>query len=307
MIYKIMRSGIIAVDKPAGISSARLVARVKRALDVKKAGHTGTLDPFATGLMLCGINQGTRISRFLLGGPKRYRAVLHLGVETDTLDSTGRVIRSVDDAALKKVTPELIVETAASFCGLQDQRPPVYSALKHKGKPLYRLAREGKAVEKPPRPIEIFDIAVIRVAMPFVTLDVRCSAGTYIRSLARDIGEKLGCLGHLSGLERTESCGFTLADAVSLLELEAMDKTAARLHLIAMADCLPFMPRFFASDQLLNTVRFGQKLSAAAIPDPSFKKEGTFIRILDKEGGLAAVVAYDKTRDSYNYCCVFLN
>jgi tRNA pseudouridine55 synthase len=336
-------SGILAVDKPEGISSARLVARIKRCLKVKKVGHTGTLDPFATGVMLCGINRGTRISRFLLGGPKKYTATLCLGVETDTLDRTGVVEKTADPAEVSAITQDQLVNAVDSFRGVQMQHPPIFSALKHEGQPLYRLARQGKPVQKPMRRIEIFSIAITGVDLPRVTLDVYCSTGTYIRSLAQDIGSLLGCGAHLSELRRTDSCGFAQESLVSLASFEVMDRDEAHSKIIPMNEVLWFMPAFQADTDMVKKIGFGQDLGlqdkisppvepavyplSNHLPDPlsdhivdtlvnpsmespvnpsrNLQGQGPFVRIVAPDGSLAAVMEYDQALDRYNYCCVF--
>ncbi len=302
-----MNHGIVAVDKPEGISSAKVVARVKRHLNVKKVGHTGTLDPFATGLMLCGINKGTRISRFLLGGPKQYRATLCLGVTTDTLDCTGQVENRADPSVLAQITEQQVQETVNAFVGPQLQHPPIYSALKHNGQPLYKLARQGKAVQKPPREIEIYSIAMVKVEMPHVTIDVHSSAGTYIRSLAQDIGAKLGCGAHLTALRRTHSCGFSVDRAVPLSAFESMDLDGAIQRIVPMAEVLSFMSGFEADGELLRRIGFGQDLSLEKKIAPPADPGKPFVKIVNPDGGLAAVVEYDPDVDKYNYCCVFVD
>ncbi len=299
-----MKHGILVIDKPAGISSAKVVARVKKILGVKKAGHAGTLDPFATGLLICGINKGTKLSRFLLGGEKKYTGIVHLGVETDTLDSTGAVVKTADPAFLSCLTDELILATVKSFAGTQKQQPPVYSALKHNGQPLYKLARQGRAVQKPPRDIEIFSIAINKIDIPFITIDVHCSSGTYIRSLAHDIGKKLGCGGHLSSLVRTYACGFSTKDAVSLSELEKTDNETAFRHVIPLAESLSFMPLVSVCDETIDKIRFGREIGAH---DGINLHVDSAVRIVDRNGKLAAVVEYDKISGRYNYCCVFIS
>ncbi len=298
------KNGIIVIDKPAGISSARVVARVKKALGVKKAGHSGTLDPFATGLLVCGINKGTKLSRFLLGGEKKYTGVVHLGFETDTLDPTGIAVKQTDRSVLDSLSEDMILRIIAGFKGIQKQQPPVYSALKHNGQPLYRLARQGKIVTKPPREIEIISIAVRKIDLPFVTIDVHCSSGTYIRSLARDIGEKLGCAGHLFSLVRTYACGFSMEDSISLIELENLDTESALKHVVSPSKSLSFMPVVSVCDKTINKIKFGQRLGAE---DDVDIYPDSFVRIVDKNGGLAAVVEYDKIFNRYNYCCVFIS
>jgi tRNA pseudouridine55 synthase len=302
-----MNHGIVAIDKPEGISSAKVVARVKRHLNVKKVGHTGTLDPFATGLMLCGINKGTRISRFLLGGPKQYRATLCLGIDTDTLDCTGQVENRADPSVLAQITEQQVEAAVNSFLGRQLQHPPIYSALKHNGQPLYKLARQGKAVQKPPREIEIFSIDLLNIEMPHVTINVHSSAGTYIRSLAQDIGTKLGCGAHLTALRRTHSCGFSVDRAVPLSSFESMDLDGAKQRIVPMAEVLSFMPGFEADRELVKKIGFGQDLFLEKRLDPPADPDKPFVKILDPDGGLAAVVEYDSDADKYNYCCVFVD
>ncbi|MCK5098322.1 MAG: tRNA pseudouridine(55) synthase TruB [Desulfobacteraceae bacterium] len=296
-----MKSGILPIYKPEGLSSARVVSIVKKTLSAKKAGHMGTLDPFATGLLLCGIDKGTRISKFFLNGPKRYKAKVCLGIETDTYDGTGTITHKVD--SVDNISKEKILKIVNQFKGKQEQIPPSYSALKHKGKPLYKYAREGRHIVKPPRDIEIFEILIEKIELPFVHIDVLCSAGTYIRTIAYDIGKKLGCGAHLASLARTETCGFSLEDAVALNELETMGSSAIKDKIIPLAQALTFMPAHNADTKLENKIRFGQKIDL----EDELPICENFLRILTKEGELAAIVEYDKIKCAFNYSCVFLN
>ena len=302
--------GIVAVNKPAGISSARVVARLKKRAGIKKIGHTGTLDPFATGVMLCGINKGTRLSRFLLGGEKSYRAGVHLGVTTDTLDVEGEITASVEDSLVNDITESRLLEIVARFKGPQQQIPPVYSALKHRGVPLYRLARQGRPVEKPARDIEIYDIRVTAMDLPLVEIEVHCSSGTYIRSLARDIGIRLGSGAHLASLCRTSCCGISLDNALGLDRLEQMDDLSFNEQLIPMARAVSTLPGIVADESMLKKIGFGQPLGDL-LPGPSFRSHAAaaphFLRILDSQGELAAILEYDALGQAYNYCCVFVN
>ena len=187
-------SGIIVVDKPANITSARVVAVIKKRLGARKVGHTGTLDPFATGVLICCINKATKLARFFLQGWKKYTAVLHLGIETDTQDSTGSIISTSDriDCSEKKI--QSVIQ---QYEGTIEQFPPLYSALKYKGVALYKLARSGKPVQKPARRVFISYIKILEIRLPFIRFETFCSAGTYIRTLCADIGTSLGCGGHL--------------------------------------------------------------------------------------------------------------
>lgn len=213
-----MSDGVILIDKPVGPTSFQMVQRVRRALGVKKVGHAGTLDPFASGLLvICVGRPATRqISRFM-DGEKEYDATMLLGVETDSQDLEGKVIRR---RAVPKLSRELIDRTLAGFIGETMQTPPQYSALKHKGKPLYYYARKGIKVVKEPRKIVIRDIRCL--GSDGDTLDIRviCGKGTYIRTLAADIGEELGCGAHLIALRRLRCGNFNVGHAVSGQDLE---------------------------------------------------------------------------------------
>jgi tRNA pseudouridine55 synthase len=298
-----MIHGMLAVDKPEGLSSARVVARVKQVLGAGKVGHTGTLDPFATGLLLLGINQGTRISRFVLGGDKTYQATLSLGVETDTQDLTGKVVATAEPGLVEALDPEAVLRVVLGMEGPLKQTPPVYSALKHEGKPLYKLARQGRAVEKPARDVVVYGIRVDSIRLPRVDFVVRCSSGTYIRTLAHDMGRMLGCGGHLTALRRMETCGFTVDGALSLPELEAMSPRDIEARVIPMARVLGFMPALEAGATLAEAIRFGRPLAGDMVPGETKASGSPFLRVLDSGGNLLAVL--EKTGGNYNYCCVF--
>lgn len=305
-IFPFTDHGLLLVDKPVGASSAFVVARLKKLLRAKKVGHTGTLDPFAGGLLICGINHGTRLSRFFLEGDKTYRSRLTFGVETDTLDSTGTVIRSCEEMFFKErpdfFTRETIDALLQSFAGPQMQIPPVYSALKHEGVPLYKLARKGTPVQKEARPIVIRSISLLTIEPPDITFDVTCSTGTYIRSLACDIGNAAGCGAHLSGLLRTESGGFSLDSAHTLDALA--DSGDISSSLISMDDALPCFPAVTADSTLKKRILNGGTLTPADLSaDHIFGSP--FIKIRDEDRNLIAVIEFDKTRSGYNYCCVF--
>ena len=207
-----MINGFLLVNKDPGITSSRVVQIVKKKFQLKKVGHLGTLDPMATGLLIIAINRATKFASLLLQSEKSYRAEATLGIQTDTDDAEGEAISS------KKVdiTELEIKETLLTFLGASYQLPPDYSALKHKGKPMYKYARNGIKVEKAERKIFIKNIQNILIEIPKVSFDITCSKGTYIRSIARDMGARLGCGAHLSGLIRTSQEKFMLSDACSL-------------------------------------------------------------------------------------------
>ena len=214
-----MINGFLLVNKGPGITSSRVVQIVKKKFQLKKVGHLGTLDPMATGLLIIAINRATKFASLLLQSEKSYRAEVTLGIQTDTDDAEGETISS------KKVdiTELEIKETLLTFLGASYQLPPDYSALKHKGKPMYKYARDGIKVEKAERKIFIKNIQNILIEIPKVSFDISCSKGTYIRSIARDLGARLGCGAHLSGLIRTSQEKFMLSDACSLDDINLED------------------------------------------------------------------------------------
>ena len=205
--------GFIIIDKSTGMTSHDVVNFVRRLTGMKRVGHTGTLDPFATGVLPIAMGEATKAIPYLDEREKEYCATLKLGESTDTHDFTGRII---DNKEWRVVTPESLQAAFSRFIGRQSQLPPNYSALKHKGVPLYRLARKGKEIFKKPRDIEIFSLVIDRVCLPEVDFTVKCSRGTYIRKLAHDIGKELDCGAHLIKLRRTASGPFTLINARSL-------------------------------------------------------------------------------------------
>jgi tRNA pseudouridine55 synthase len=213
---RMVRDGILIVDKPPGLTSHDAVTRVKRALSAKKVGHTGTLDPFATGVLVMGINQGTKLIPFLDNTDKAYRGVVTLGVSTDTYDSTGEVVERCEEADLDGVSEGDILGVIDGFIGTIKQRPPIYSAVKLNGVRLYKLARSGVTVDVEEREVTIFSLELVKYDRPRITLDITCSPGTYIRSLAVDMGKALGLPAHLESLTRTRSGPFSIEDATAL-------------------------------------------------------------------------------------------
>jgi len=295
-------NGIVIIDKPGGRSSASVLAEVKQLYRAKKAGHAGTLDPMATGILICCLNRATRLARFFLGGGKRYRAVLQLGVETDTQDATGETVKVNRVPAFSR---KAIESTLAQFIGTIMQQPPAFSALKHKGVPLYKHARRGKPIQKAPRSVIISEIALERIELPEIAFDVSCSGGTYIRTLCADIGDALGCGGHLKALRRTESEGFTLADAVTLTELHALHQAGKHEEpIVPMAQALHMMPVYCADSGLASRIRKGIRLTASDMPSVDTHGRG-YIKVIDENGALLAIVQPVPSERYYRYCGVF--
>jgi len=293
-------SGILPIDKPERITSATVVNRIKKSPEVKKAGHTGTLDPFATGVILCLVNQATRLSRFFLSGWKTYDAVMVLGTETDTQDGTGTVIKKY---AVPKIDNRLIQETMARFQGEISQIPPAYSALKHNGKPLYAYARDGAPVHKSARRVEIDRIDIQRIDLPEIRFRVCCSSGTYIRTLCADIGSELDYGGHLKDLRRIESSGFRIEETEPLKKLEQL-AAEGRLSekIVPMAPALRGMAAYTADKALTERIKYGKMIyqhEVDGIP------ENDYIKVIDSDANLLAVLSRPKDGDRLDYCCVF--
>ncbi len=280
------------------MTSARVVAAVKRCLGGAKVGHTGTLDPDATGVLVCTVNAATRLSRFFLTAAKTYRATLQLGVETDTQDAAGKIV------ATRPVTvnEQDVRAVAARFQGRIDQVPPVYSALKHRGVPLHRLARSGRPVTKPPRPVTIYRLDVLDVNLPRVGLEVVCSAGTYVRTLCADMGAALGCGGHLSTLRRTACGGFTLADAVTLETLEGLSREGrVGQRIVGMNEALREMAAVAVDAELAGWIGNGRRLTAAQIAPPA---QGGPLKVLDRRARLLAVIEFNPETQFWEYALV---
>jgi tRNA pseudouridine55 synthase len=209
-------SGILLLDKPRGVSSNAALQQVKRLFNAAKAGHTGNLDPLASGMLPVCLGEATKIAAFLLDADKHYRAECRLGVTTATGDTEGEVLA---EKPVPVLSPRTIEPVLKSFRGEIQQVPPMYSALKYRGQPLYKLARQGQEVERQPRPVTIRRLTLLSYKDNLLTLDIRCSKGTYVRTLAEDIGERLGCGAHLTALRRLSTAPFDEADMVDLERL----------------------------------------------------------------------------------------
>jgi tRNA pseudouridine55 synthase len=253
---------VLLLDKPGGMTSNHALQRARRLLNAAKGGHTGTLDPMATGLLPLTFGEATKFSADLLDADKAYRATLRLGVTTTTGDAEGEVTGivpvDVSDAAIDAVLPR--------FVGAIEQVPPMHSALKREGRPLYELARAGVEVERAPRPVVIRSLQRVGRAGDAVTLDVECSKGTYVRVLAEDIGRALGCGAHLTALRRTRVGPLVLEGSVGPEALEAMAAEARRACLRPVDALLDSLPRVELDDALAGRFRQGQRLAIEAQP-----------------------------------------
>jgi tRNA pseudouridine55 synthase len=255
-------SGVLVVDKPVGLTSHEVVQIIRRGTNIRRAGHTGTLDPRASGVLIVLIGPAVRLSEYVSASDKRYQAIIRLGATTDTFDADGRFTSK--DAAIQ-ITEEQFETALKTFVGEIIQTPPPYSAVKVQGRPAYDMAREGEEVELEPRKIQVYSLELLEWAPPEAVIDVYCSSGTYVRSLANDLGDKLGCGAYLTGLRRTKSGRFTLRDAVPLRKLrEAFDAGNWYQYVIPAAEALSDWPSLELNNEQVEAVRHGHRVPAEA-------------------------------------------
>ena len=266
-------NGILLLDKPAGVSSNAVLQQVKRLFFAKKAGHTGSLDPIATGLLPICLGEATKISTYLLDANKGYQVTIKLGQNTTTGDIEGEVTNSY---LLPTLTYEVLEQVLLSFIGDIDQIPPMFSALKKDGQPLYKLARQGVEVERQPRSVTIHSIELMALRADEIDLEVICSKGTYIRTLAEDIGEKLGCGGHVKVLRRILTEPFLLEDAVSMEQLESIHAKgsveALDELLLPIDTALQSWPQVSLNRDMANYLRHGQAVLVPKAPTEGLVK-----------------------------------
>lgn len=287
--------GIVVLDKALGGSSNHALQQVKRLFDANKAGHTGALDPLATGVLPLCLGEATKVSQFLLDSDKAYRARIKLGVRTDTADSEGEVIATADAGA---VTEAQIKSALTQFEGDIEQVPPMYSALKRDGQPLYKLAREGKTVEREPRAITVYSIELTDFdpQSQELEIEVDCSKGTYIRTIADDLGQIIGCGAHIIALRRLKAGAFTLADSQSLEELEAAKQadgfTAIDAMLMPMDKAIDTLPAVHLPAYTAQFLKQGQAVQVNKPPADGLLRlyedeEFIGIGIIDDDGKVA--------------------
>ena len=281
------KSGFVVIDKPAGITSHDVVARLRRTLATKRVGHAGTLDPMATGVLVLGINNGTKFLNFITDGKKRYLATIRLGVSTTTDDREGELISKRDTS---QVTDDQIRSTLNAFVGKIMQKPSSVSAIKVKGERAYDLVRRGEKVDLPAREVEIFFLevtAIHRGEYLDIDIDVSCSAGTYIRAIARDLGEQLDVGGHLISLRRTEVSPFKLDDVT------AIDNPELRPLLRALD---PILPSRLVDESEVTELRFGRVINRSPFEGPgiAFTTNGEVVAIIEnREYGAQPITVFN--------------
>lgn len=289
-----MAHGILNVNKPAGMASFAVVSLVKRLTGVKKVGHAGTLDPIADGVLPVCLGRATRIVEYLVDEPKVYHATARLGVVTDTQDSEGAVVATADVAG---VTRERVEETLLRFVGELRQLPPMYSALKYRGKPLYQYARAGKEAPRQERAVQVYRLELRRFDPPETVLEIECGRGAYVRTLVHDLGQALGCGAHMSGLTRLRSGPFTLDEAVDLDTFTEAAKAGTWEELLQPVDrVLESWQAALLEEEHSREVRQGRlvmlspvRREFAALPPETpcraYSQDGEFLAVLRHRGG----------------------
>ncbi len=296
-------SAILNLDKPPGMTSHDVVDVVRRLAGQRKVGHAGTLDPMATGVLLVCLGQGTRMAEYLMAGRKRYRASIVLGASTDTYDADGQIVRTGGRTDFARDEME---RALAAFVGQIEQAPPPYSAIKMRGEPAYKLARRGEDVELAPRPIEIDEIILLDWTPPSLVVEVACSPGTYIRSLAHDLGLRLGSAAYLHALVRLRSGHFTLEDAVSLARIEeAFAHGQEGSYLLPIDEALFDWPALVVGADKARRLVLGQAIEAT-LPGPD--EDGALLwRAYSLDGEFLAIVSFDRASGRWRPKKVFAN
>ena len=292
--------GLINIYKEKGFTSHDVVAKMRGILHMKKIGHTGTLDPDATGVLPVCIGKGTRLCSLLENHDKTYEAVLLLGLETDTQDISGKIV----DKKNVSVTEEQVLAVLDGFRGKIMQIPPMYSALKVNGKKLYEYAREGKVIERSPRPVEIYELKVKNMDLPRVTLTVTCSKGTYIRTLCHDIGRALGCGGCMESLVRTRVGSFYLKDSITLQELEEKrDRNLLESCIVSVEELFADFPGVHTAEMYDILVRNGNRIGNNMLKEKTVENK---VRMYDSSGLFVGIYEYDPGRKDYKPLKMFL-
>lgn len=289
-------SGVLVVDKPVGLTSHEVVQIIRRGTYIRRAGHTGTLDPRASGVLVVLLGPAVRLSEYVSASDKRYQAVILLGKTTDTYDADGRVLSS---NPVDNISEAQFEEALQQFVGEIEQVPPPYSAIKIKGRKAYEMAREGEDFDLQPRKINVYSLELLEWAPPEAVIDVYCSSGTYIRSLANDLGKMLGCGAHLIGLRRTKSGRFTLRDAVPLRKLrESFDDGSWYQYVIPAAEALSDWPSIELTEANVDAIRHGHRV-------PGEAGIGKMARGISLEGELVALLEFDPASNEWQPKKVF--
>ena len=300
-----MIHGVLNVYKEKGYTSHDVVAKLRGITGQKKIGHTGTLDPDATGVLPVCLGKATKLCDMLTDKDKPYEAVLLLGVSTDTQDAGGEVLGTSDTAGLGE---KEVREAIQSFVGGYDQVPPMYSALKVGGKRLYELAREGKVVERKARLVDIYQIRVLKMALPRVWMEVSCSKGTYIRTLCHDIGEKLGCGGCMEELFRTKVSSFLLSDSLTLADINKRMQEGTLGEVLVPVDAMfGGYRKIVVKEPWISLARNGNSLPLKAVTGREGIEDGEEVRLYNEAGQFIAIYGWKEERKEYHIIKMFFN
>lgn len=279
-----MEEGVFNIDKPAGLTSHDVVNKIRRITGIKRVGHTGTLDPLATGVLLLCVGRATRLAEYLTGQDKRYRATIGFGIATDTYDAEGEIVSENP----VNVTQDEINRDLETFKGEIYQKAPRYSAIKVGGEALYKKSRRGETPERPVRVVTVYELEILEWDSPQLTIDLACSAGTYVRSIAHDLGQLLGCGGYLKQLRRSSIGDFSIREAVSL---EDLDQENWKKHLLPMEVAIGHMPQATVSIEEATKLYQGQ-----SIPIQDSWSEGSLLRVYDDRSQFVGIITFSNSR-----------
>lgn len=296
-------SGVLVVDKPIGMTSHDVVNAVRFGTGIRRAGHTGTLDPRASGVLVILVGPAVRLSEYVSASDKRYQAIIRMGASTDTFDADGRFTRQLQPAI--NVTEQQFEDALKNFVGEIEQTPPPYSAVKVRGRRAYDMARRGEPVALPPRKINVYHLEVLEWAPPEVVVDVHCSSGTYVRSLANDLGEVLGTGAYLVGLRRTKSGRFSLRDATPLRKLQESFRAGNWYqYLIPAAEALGDWPAVELDPDQVEAVKHGHRIPANPADRPGINN---LVRGVSMAGELVSLMELDQTTSEWQPKKVFFS
>jgi tRNA pseudouridine55 synthase len=291
--------GIINLDKPKGKTSFEVVAAVRRLSGERRVGHGGTLDPEATGVLPIFLGKATRLAEFVAGARKEYLAEIELGVSTDTYDAAGKIVGRGDVSALSR---EDVEAAAISFVGIMQQLPPAYSAVKYKGVPLYRWIRSGIEVPRKPREIEFYRIVLLEWKSPVLVIEVECSKGAYIRTLAQDIGENLRCGGHIKNLTRIRSGPFHLSDGITMTRVETVFAEGEWASIVQPMDvAVSHLPAITVDGEEECAIVNGRMVARKQ----ESESHSGFYRVYSEDGRFIAIVSYDEAQEGWQPRKVF--
>ena len=296
--------GILNINKPCGKTSFSIVAMVKRLSGERRVGHAGTLDPIATGVLPVCLGQGTRVIEFLVDSSKAYQAQIELGIATDTYDASGKITHQESPSG---ITREHLQTILASFCGSIQQTPPMYSAIKYHGKPLYKLARAGINIELKSRLVKVYRLELIDWQSPLATVEIECSKGTYIRSLAHDLGQALGCGASLKNLVRSRCGLFDIIDSVSIPQLEDAFHYGYWHHFIYPSDIvLSHWMAMVVNDDTGQAIRNGRPFVPEDTNNPAWHSVNNRCRVYTRQGHFLGVMRFNRERGHWQPEKVFM-